>query len=308
MDFNCNICKKTYASYKSLWNHNKKFHKPDIILISSTKHEISSTISSKISSKKPEISSCELLKEIDNSKLYKCRHCDNTYVFIQGRWKHEKICKEINKEVNEKEINEKEVNEKIKKMEKENEEIKQDMELLKSELKKGVKIKNQTNNVNNGTIININGLGYENILPKLTKDEKIDILTSLLFKEIPAVELIRKIYNNDKFIEDRNTIINNLQSKTCLVYNQESEKFDAKNKNTHIEDMIDWRNKDIKKMMNEMKDSPKIKKYTRKLIEDYIDNTDEIKKTLAYKKYKEEIIYIIYNCKEFMKKLYTTIN
>jgi len=49
-------------------------------------------------------------------------------------------------------------------------------------------------------------------------------------------------------------------------------------------------------------------KYTRKLIEDYIDNTEGIKKTLAYKKYKEEIIYIIYNCKEFMKKLYTTIN
>ena len=31
MDGNvCNICKKTYASYKSLWNHNKKFHKPNV--------------------------------------------------------------------------------------------------------------------------------------------------------------------------------------------------------------------------------------------------------------------------------------
>lgn len=28
MDGNiCKICNKNYASYKSLWNHNKKFHK-----------------------------------------------------------------------------------------------------------------------------------------------------------------------------------------------------------------------------------------------------------------------------------------
>ena len=26
-EFKCNICNKFYASYKSLWDHNKKFHK-----------------------------------------------------------------------------------------------------------------------------------------------------------------------------------------------------------------------------------------------------------------------------------------
>ena len=26
-EFKCNICNKFYTSYKSLWNHNKKFHK-----------------------------------------------------------------------------------------------------------------------------------------------------------------------------------------------------------------------------------------------------------------------------------------
>jgi hypothetical protein len=25
--YRCNICIKTYSSYKSLWNHNNKFHK-----------------------------------------------------------------------------------------------------------------------------------------------------------------------------------------------------------------------------------------------------------------------------------------
>ena len=26
-EFKCNICNKFYASYKSVWEHNKKFHK-----------------------------------------------------------------------------------------------------------------------------------------------------------------------------------------------------------------------------------------------------------------------------------------
>ena len=26
-DHKCNICNKQYSSYKSLWNHNKEFHK-----------------------------------------------------------------------------------------------------------------------------------------------------------------------------------------------------------------------------------------------------------------------------------------
>jgi hypothetical protein len=279
MEIKCSYCDKIYASYQSRCNHIRRYHKETVSHIVTN---VSSNVSSNVSN-------------VSNEAYYKCVSCNKNFNSRTTKWRHEKTCKKEQ---------EKEANEIDK--------IKKEMELLKSEFKKSLnnnvnshqKIKNQTNNVNHGTIININGLGMESILPKLTKEEKIDILTSLLFKEIPAIELIRKIYNNDKFIEDRNTIINNLQSKTCLVYNAELEKFDAKNKNTHIEDMIDWRNKDIKKMMDEMKDSPKIKKYTRKLIEDYIDNTEEIKKTVSYKKYKEEIIYIIYNCKEFMKKLY----
>ena len=288
MEIKCNHCDKLYASYQSRCNHIRRYHKQEVSLNGLTsKSEVSlKNLTNK--SKK----NIEIKKDTIEIKVFQCKFCNNIYKHKQSKYKHEKNCKEIKKD-----------NE-IEKIKQENIEIKQEINLLKSELHKGLKIKNQTNNVNHGTIININGLGMESILPKLTKEEKIDILTSLLFKEIPAIELIRKIYNNDKFIEDRNTIINNLQSKTCLVYNAELEKFDAKNKNTHIEDMIDWRNKDIKKMMDEMKDSPKIKKYTRKLIEDYIDNTEEIKKTVSYKKYKEEIIYIIYNCKEFMKKLY----
>ena len=30
MEYKCNICVKLYKSYKSLWNHNKNFHNPQI--------------------------------------------------------------------------------------------------------------------------------------------------------------------------------------------------------------------------------------------------------------------------------------
>lgn len=273
MEFNghkCNLCDKLYKNYQSLWNHKHKYHKSPV------SQKLASPVSQKLA-----------------DPVFPCEYCRNVYKHKSSRSKHYSRCGI--KKNHEKEINQ----------------IKEKMVELENKINQSNQTNNTTNN-NSGTIINgdnnkvinINGLGYEDILKKLTKDEKIDLLSSLLFKEIPVVELIRKIYNNDKFIEDRNTMITNLQSKTCLAYNQETEKFEAKNKNTHIDDIIDYRNNDIKKMMDEMKDSPKIKNYTRSLIEDYIDNTDEIKKTLAYKKYKEEIIYIIYNCKDFMKKLY----
>ena len=31
-DHKCNICNKTYSSYKTLWKHNKNKHKPNIII------------------------------------------------------------------------------------------------------------------------------------------------------------------------------------------------------------------------------------------------------------------------------------
>jgi len=150
-------------------------------------------------------------------------------------------------------------------------------------------IGNITNNINN---IHINALGYESINSKLTEQEKIDLLKCHLFKEVPHVELIRKIYNNEKFLEDRNTMITNLQTKSCLVYNNKTKKFEAKNKNQHIDNLIDYRQKDIKELYKSMQNNKKFKKISEKF-----------ENTILNKNDKEEIIYIIYNRKEIMKKL-----
>jgi hypothetical protein len=276
MEFKCNHCNKIYSSYQSRSNHIRIYHKIKIIQNSSNVIKIHPKIIQNSSDKKEE----------DNK--YKCRTCDKTYKFSQGRWKHEKKCK------NKSDIQE--LKDKVTQLEK----------IINTSNNK--KIINKTiNNINNGTINNIqvNALGLENINDKLNENEKLDLLSCLLFKEVPVVEMIRKIYNNEKFIEDRNTIISNLQTKSCLIYNKESNKFEATNKNIHIDNIIDYRNKDIKELYEEMHDNKKIKNSSRKLIEEYIEKSDTIKNTEAYKKYKEEIIYIIYNCKDFMKKYLT---
>lgn len=60
----CKICKKEYASYQSLWNHNNSFHK---------KEEI----------------------KTDN-KEHSCKMCNKKFNNRQTKWRHEKICNDNN--------------------------------------------------------------------------------------------------------------------------------------------------------------------------------------------------------------------
>lgn len=287
-EIKCKICNKNYSSMSSRSNHMKRMHPI----------KVTDNVTNVYKDLDDMLPKCDLKKSLE-----KCKFCEKTLANRHSRWRHEKICKDKNEDkliVKENEM--KELKNKVIQLEK----------LIKTSNKSSnSKNVNNTNNgnINNGSgnIINnhihINALGCESINDKLTEKEKIDLLTSPLFKEIPHIELIRKIYNNEKFLEDRNTMITNLQNKSCLVYNGETKKFEAKNKSDHIDSLIDYRQKDIKDLFEGMQDNNKIKNNAKKLIEDYIDQFDNLKNTESYKKYKEEIIYIIYNCKEIMKKL-----
>jgi hypothetical protein len=88
----CQICNKKYKTYKSLWNHNKKFHS-DITIKTS-----------EIISKKSD----NVLKNSDiTSKNYNCRTCSRVFNNIKTRWSHEQKCKTIeskNKNLEEKKL------------------------------------------------------------------------------------------------------------------------------------------------------------------------------------------------------------
>jgi hypothetical protein len=274
----CKICNKNYKTYKSLWNHNNNYHKNNVV---QKIQQVVENVVQKI----------QHIKESDDNRT--CKFCNKQYCDRSYRWRHEKICKEKNKI------------EDIIELKNKVDQLEKKINISNKTINNNGTINNNNGNINNGITnnIHINALGFENIIPKLNEKEKIDLLTGLLFKEIPHVELVRKIFTNEKFMEDRNTMITNLQTKTCMAFNKDTNKFEAKNKNEYIDNLIDYRHKDIKDLYKEMQDSKKIKSNARKLIEDYIEQFDDLRNTESYKKNKEEIIYIIYNCKEIMKKL-----
>ena len=240
---------------------------------------------------------------INNLKLdnnYQCRYCKNIYKFAQGRWRHEQTCDKIE----------------IIEIKEENKQIKEEMKELKNIVNKLTKkttnksiINIGTVNAVNGDVVNnINALGYENIQKKLSEKEKINLITGMRVKEHPIIELVRKIYTDDKFKEDRNTLITNLRAKDCLIYNSDTNKFDATTKNDHIDNIIENRKHNIVSIYNELSANNKLRPVEIKAIDIYLNEIENLGKKNPkvkelYEKHKAEIIYIIYNSKEFMSML-----
>ena len=144
MDGNiCKICNKYYSSYKSLWNHNKKFH---IFEVSNSKSKV--TPKSSNSKSKVTLKSSKSNPNVSEDKLdFKCNYCDKKYKYKQGKYKHQLICKYKNSN-------------KIDNLQKENIEIKNTLnellKLCKIHPKTLEKINKQliNNSINNNSINN----------------------------------------------------------------------------------------------------------------------------------------------------------
>ena len=117
-EFNCKKCNKFYVSYKTLWEHNKKFHK----------NEPTATYQSNNQSDQSNNQSNQ--SDQANDKFYKCNFCNNIYKHAQSKFKHQQICKLKNNN-SESEIIE---------LKKENEEIKNSLKELKELIVKNSKI------------------------------------------------------------------------------------------------------------------------------------------------------------------------
>ena len=78
--YRCNKCNKEYSSYKSLWNHNKKFH-----LVQ--KQLYNENITKNITNINENIT-----KNI--IKKFNCKYCNKQFNYYQNNWDHEKnYCK-----------------------------------------------------------------------------------------------------------------------------------------------------------------------------------------------------------------------
>ena len=187
MSYICKQCNKIYKSYKSLWTHNKTFHKSTKMIISlDDKHTSAENVYHE-----------ELMETI----RYECNNCKKPFSHYQSRWRHEKKCKQNNQ------INE--LKEEIK-------ELKNIVQMSK-ETTKNINFTNC--NINTGTAINnninINTFNNDN-LSFLSQEFITDILKDLKIGDEHYL-IIPKVLNEIKFNKDHpenhNVVMTSFRSK-----------------------------------------------------------------------------------------------
>lgn len=279
----CLLCNKGYSSSKSLWNHNKKYHKVENV----TKNEDNLPLTGG-----------------QKGGLFKCEFCNNEYQYKRGLWKHTTTCK-VKKE---KEKNEETLSIMKELLNKQSEEMKKEIERLKTALEKSIKIhpktlnkinkqlinqnSNNNNNNNNNIVnntINIVQLGNENLSEVLSEKQKLRILER---QALSLNDLVELIHISPKYKQFKNVCITNLQSSFGQKYDEKSKKFIAVNKNELLNEIVECRMYDIEKFYDENKDKmpPKKAEQIKLFIDRMNDDEDAIKGLKS-----EEIKLILYN-------------
>jgi hypothetical protein len=288
----CKLCNKIYVSRQSLWNHNNKYH----IEIKSPK-----IISNQLTSSA--LNQQESAQNQLNGKII-CKYCNLEFRHIQSRWRHEQKCKLIEKQSTT--IKESDIVE----LKKENAEIKSMLaEILKSskihpktlqKINKNL-INGNNNTLNSGTVNNIQivKFGSEDIKSILSTKEIKNIL-NCRYKAIE--ESIKKVHFNDDRPEYRNIYITNLRDNIAYVYN--GNKFEAVQKHSIINQLIDQHMNNIEVSLEDYKDKlPErtieiLDKLIEKLQDDHTLMVDEEnnKEFKNYRMFKiNEVKLMIYN-------------
>ena len=116
MEYRCKVCEKVYASYQSLWNHNRNMHTCAVI-------QSNPMVIQKSSKSNPIINNDTLTSSTNNIM---CKYCNKIFKYKQGKWKHEqKCCKKYEDNLYKQQI----------------EKLTDDLEKLKHKIKKNLLIK-----------------------------------------------------------------------------------------------------------------------------------------------------------------------
>jgi hypothetical protein len=277
MEYKCNICNKKYKSYKSLWNHNKKFHPTNV-------DQICLPVNKIIPFVMPSVNPGKHTAE----NLLICYYCNKTFNKRQSRWRHEKICKNKNQII----------------------ELKTNQPLADQHIGNVQTINNgvmnNTENINNGTInktinktTNIIKFGSEDIVSILNMKQIMNILNS---RVLALEESIKTVHFNENMPEYQNIRINNLRSNVALVHDGET--FNVVNQYNAINDLISDHVDAITQLLEDNKD--KLNERTIEKLELFVEKIDEGYKKMfdatsnrTYKNYKDykisKVKEIIYN-------------
>lgn len=274
----CNICNKKFSSYKSIWNHNKKFHNKEQSITNHNQSVIHSNTN-------------------HNQSTNTCRYCNKIFSHYNNKWRHEKTCKNKDQII----IIDKN---KYDDLQNKNKELEEKINKLENKINNNIETKNITNITNNNTTNNtINNvyvkfpnISYEKIL---SKKEILNILNKMY---LSLEESIKTIHFNDKYPEYNNVYITNLRDNIGHVFN--GNQFIAIDKNEMINDLIDSHVYEISTAVDKYKS--KLNEQMLSTLENFIikieDMTTEFKdqnnnrKYSNYKSYKTNTISkILYN-------------
>jgi hypothetical protein len=300
-EFYCNYCNKKYKTYKTLWEHNKKFHIIDnnnSSTIINQNQPIINQLSTNINQSTNEINS-------NIQHKYECKYCSKIYNILQSKWKHEQKCKE-EKEKNDKVIDDnkqKELEIILKK--EQNLILKKEENILKLKLKlqnstkidnmtlnqlnkklmernkliknSHNKIQNNNNNNNNNKIqnnnnsvvnnINLVGFGKEEIVELLTNNEKRLIVNA----KFNCLEKIVEIVHCGDYGQFKNIIITNMKDNYLYTYDEKKGHFILSSKSEALNTLIDNRVSDLDIIYNELLKKNKLDDKTKTIIEKFIN-------------------------------------
>jgi hypothetical protein len=279
--YNCKTCNKEYSCYKSLWNHNKKFHSK---VVTETVLNDTNTVLN------------------DTKKVYKCIHCCKDFNFRQNKYQHEKICKK-KKEAT-----------KIEELELEIKKIREELRITNNTTNNTTN--NNTTNNNNGTInntnttnnINIVGFGKEDI-NSLTTREKKQILGKGSFG---ILKLIEKIHFNKNLPQYQNIKITNLRDNYAKIYDDDIKDFKIIKRNETIHKMMNNKGDNLGDILEELEDPQNCYHKGVKNFLDMLNNYSpdmEDKDSLDFYNFMhKEMIILIYNKSKEYNSLNKKIN
>ena len=299
-EYVCNICKKEYSTYNTLWFHNKKFHSEDVSK-NTNKYSVNTPIG---------------FQKSPDKKMNKltCVFCNNIYSTPQNRWKHEQKCK--NKQT----------------IQQENIELKKEIEILEKKLiaqpvqtKELTANTNNTNNTNNNNTNNnintninsnnninnnyvvINQIGTERIA-----DVPINDIRSIINSDINSViTCTKKVNFNKKLPQYHSFCATTLEGDHFTKINHETQKPEKINKKDFINEVLNSSIKflnDISVMIEfDEEFRNKISLSEQQKIKDIVKFQDKFHEVKNKRAFFQSINDISYNCKDLILKTWENV-
>ena len=290
-EYNCKICNKKYASYKSYWNHNKNFHinNDNIEIIKYKCKYCNKTFkcSSNMYEHQRKVCEKKLNNNIENIK-YKCKYCNKEFNNSSNMYKHQKKVCEVRIKNNENTTNT-------------NINITNNTNINNSNSNNN----NITNNITNNNNIIINSIGNENI-NDLSDLEIKNILTNI-YDSIH--KLIENLNFNERLPQNHSFCSTALNSPYISVYDTSTNKINKEKKTYLFRKLVDNSIIKIQQIFNNNK--KKIKEKQRKMIEEELNAYANIHNIITNEKYKKNIFSNInltsYNKKDIILKTWDEI-